>query len=98
MEPYEKDGRDNTSAKVRRQEEILARVAIVEGDDIGDLIDDVFMGCDEEEDALEAGGLDVDGVYLYRSGSEIGMECDVTEEPGRPRRQPRGGEAAPNRG
>lgn len=78
MDPYETNGLDNTSAKLRRQEEILARVAVVEGDDISDIIDDVFLGCDEEED-VDGWQCEVDNVLLYKGNQEIGMECDVTE-------------------
>lgn len=78
MEPYETDGQDNTSAKVRRQEELLARVAVGQGDDMNDLINDVFLDGDEDE-GIEALGVEVDNVLLYRSANEIGMECDIVD-------------------
>lgn len=77
MEPYEDEIRDDTSAKIRRQEEILARVAVFQGEDANDLIDDVFSGSDGE-DYYDA-DYDIDNVIVYQGDGRFGMECDVTD-------------------
>lgn len=77
MEPYEDEIRDETSAKIRRQEEILARVAIFQGGDANDLIDEVFAGTDGED--YSDMDYDIDNVIAYEGSGRFGIECDVTD-------------------